>query len=344
LKPSTKLQLAAHRGNIPLTVIFELTRRCNLNCRHCYIPSSERKLKDISFGGIKKILRSTARAGAMYAVFTGGELFLRDDIFDIIGCAKKLAFDVRLFTNGVLVDSSTASKVSAAGVSAVEISIYGDEAAHDYITRRRGSFLAATKAVDEFLRSGVRVTVKAPLMKSNYSCLEFVQKFAASRAISCRFDATIAPCDDGSASGLGLRLSDGELRKVYRRLGAGVPSEYCGPRARSYGARGERLVECSAARAMAAVSSDGELYPCPQMRISAGNLLKTDFASLWRGKVFEGLRRARLGKKSACFSCAHLAYCQRCPGLALVEHGSLLTPPAEACRLSAVRRFVAENV
>jgi radical SAM protein with 4Fe4S-binding SPASM domain len=94
---------------------------------------------------------------------------------------------------------------------------------------------------------------------------------------------------------------------------------------------------------MAAVSSSGELYPCPQLRISAGSLFKKDFAALWRGKVFGRLRRARLSEKSACFLCPHLAYCQRCPGLALVEHGSLLVPPAEACRLSAIRRFAAES-
>lgn len=349
MKPSDKLFLAAYRANIPLTLIFELTRDCNLACRHCYIPPADRKLKNLPTEKIKQILRSAARAGAMYAIFTGGEIFLRRDVFEIIDFAKNLRFDVRLFTNATLLDAKKIRRIAVSGVSAIETSMYGGVAAHDFITRSAGSHAKTVRAIDGLLESGIQVVVKTPLMKLNYACIRYVQRFAARRKIKCRFDPTISPADDGGKENLALRLDGRMLESVYRRFGHAVPASCLSvaphpgvrqKRRRPSAAR-ERLLECSAARSLAAVSADGELYPCPQLRVSAGNLLEKDFAVLWRGPTFEYLRKAFLPSDSNCSNCAHLPYCQRCPGLALVEDGSIFSPPSEACKLSGIRRLVA---
>ncbi|MDI6756834.1 MAG: radical SAM protein [Endomicrobiia bacterium] len=347
LKSSDKLFLATYRANIPLTVIFEITRDCNLACRHCYIPSADRKLKGLPTEKVKKILRDAARAGAMYVIFTGGEIFLRRDIFEIIAFAKNLRFDVRLFTNATLLDAKKIRRIAGLGVSAVETSLYGAASAHDFITRSAGSHAKTVLAIDGLLGSGVRAVVKTPLMKTNFSERSWLLSFAKKREILCRFDPLLAPSDDGGKGNLRLRLGPAELETVYREFGPQVPPDLLrdvsAPRPRR-----EKLVYCGAGRNFAAVSCDGILYPCLQLKIPLGDLKEKSFGSIWKaGSPEEPLafiRRAELDDNSPCASCLHLEYCQRCPGLALLEEGDIAAAPSVSCLSSQVRRKVSRRV
>lgn len=351
MKSSDKLFLASYRANIPLTVIFELTRDCNLACRHCYIPSADRKLKNLPTEKVKKILREAARAGAMYVIFTGGEIFLRRDVFEIIAFAKNLRFDVRLFTNATLLDAKKIRRIAGLGVSAVETSLYGAAAAHDFITRSAGSHAKTVLAIDGLLESGVRVVVKTPLMKTNFGERSWLLSFAKKRKILCRFDPLLAPSDDGGRENLRLRLGPSELETVYREFGPQIPPDLLRAHVRVNPAprtRREKLVYCGAGRNFASVSCDGILYPCLQLKIPLGDLKEKSFAGIWKAGSSEGplafIRRAALDDNSPCASCLHLEYCQRCPGLALLEEGDIAAAPSVSCLSSQVRRKVSRRV
>ena len=156
-KPSEKLSIVTRAKFIPLMSVLELTRRCNLKCLHCYIDQPKTYKNELSTAEIKSIISQLAKAGSMSLIFTGGEVFLRDDILELSSFARSLGFDLRIFTNGTLIDGNIAAGLAKIGISGIEISLYGKRQTHDKITGVTGSFKKAMKAINVFKEHGVRV-------------------------------------------------------------------------------------------------------------------------------------------------------------------------------------------
>src|SRR5271169_6479398 len=86
----SRLFKKATRKVFPIKAVFELTYRCNLKCRHCYVAPSavNERGKELDTKQVFTILDQLAGAGCLNIGFTGGEPFLREDIFEILGYAK----------------------------------------------------------------------------------------------------------------------------------------------------------------------------------------------------------------------------------------------------------------
>ncbi|MBM4284566.1 MAG: radical SAM protein [Deltaproteobacteria bacterium] len=89
---------------IPLSVHFDLTYRCHQRCIHCYIPEAWRRGEgpgpELTTHQIKNILDQLADAGTFFLTFSGGEIFLREDFFEILCYARDLNFSISLMTSG----------------------------------------------------------------------------------------------------------------------------------------------------------------------------------------------------------------------------------------------------
>ena len=153
--------------SIPVSVTLELTRRCPLSCRHCYLPETRGRsgpARELSTAQWEKILRQLAEAGGLYLVFTGGEPLLRPDLARLCRRAKELKFDVRVFSTGLGLKREKALELKEAGVSGFEISFYGKSVLHDAVTGRKGSFRSSLAAARLLKSSGLAVKIKVPLM------------------------------------------------------------------------------------------------------------------------------------------------------------------------------------
>src|SRR5947207_10782096 len=123
---------------IPLSVHVDLTMRCNERCIHCYRVIEQRP--ELTTQELKGLLDDVARAGTLYLTFSGGEVFLRKDLFELVEHARRLHFDVRLKSNALLVTPEKAARLRTLGVRQVDISIYSaDPAVHDRVTKIPGS-------------------------------------------------------------------------------------------------------------------------------------------------------------------------------------------------------------
>src|SRR3990172_4107083 len=87
--------------NLPVSAVLELTYECNLRCRHCYIVNQDRAVLGTS--AIFSILDELAEAGTLFLAFTGGEILLREDFFDVAEYAKRKHFALSILTNGTKV-------------------------------------------------------------------------------------------------------------------------------------------------------------------------------------------------------------------------------------------------
>ena len=104
----------AARTHRLLSIQWELTYRCNERCTHCYLdvmPPSAKVPGELSTEEAKRLVDDLARLGGLTITFSGGEIFVRSDIFELSAYARKKGFAIRYFTNGILIKPEIADKI-----------------------------------------------------------------------------------------------------------------------------------------------------------------------------------------------------------------------------------------
>src|SRR5512143_448936 len=204
---------------------WHLTEACNLRCRHCY--QGERATGEMSLPEIKAVIGEVSDmindwSGAYDVVFsrsmniTGGEPFLRPDLFRVLEEVRLRGFDIFLLTNGTLVDRERALRLSGLGIKCVQVSIEGPEPVHDSI-RGKGSFAASAAGIAHLVDAGLAVTLNVTLSRLNATAMKEVIAFG-SRAGARRIGfSRLVPSGKGSSL-LSRMLSPQEVRDLYGSL------------------------------------------------------------------------------------------------------------------------------
>jgi heme d1 biosynthesis radical SAM protein NirJ len=174
----TPVRHAAPPGPV---VIWNLIRRCNLNCKHCYSLSA-----DVDFPGelsteeIYAVMDDLKAFGVPVLILSGGEPLLRRDIFDISRRAKDMGFYVGLSSNGTLIDEATAARIAEVGYDYVGISLDGIGEVHDRFRREAGAYDAALKGIrlcrDKGIKVGLRFTMTEHTVASLPGLLDLVDR------------------------------------------------------------------------------------------------------------------------------------------------------------------------
>jgi heme d1 biosynthesis radical SAM protein NirJ len=145
-------------------VIWNLVRRCNLTCKHCYSISA-----DIDFPGelnteqVFEVMDDLKQYGVPVLILSGGEPLLRPDIFEVSKHAKAMGFYTALSTNGTLIDEHNIDQIAAMNYDYLGISIDGLRETHDRFRRKQGAFDEAMRGIrlsrDRGIKVGLRFTV-----------------------------------------------------------------------------------------------------------------------------------------------------------------------------------------
>jgi heme d1 biosynthesis radical SAM protein NirJ len=156
-------------GRRPPVVIWNLLRRCNLTCKHCYATSADSEFRDeLDTAEALRVIDDLHASGVKVLILSGGEPLLRDDIFRLSDYAREKGFFVALSTNGTLIDERNIERIVAARYDYVGISIDGLEAVHDDWRQLKGSFAASMHAIDLCRQHGIRVGLRTTLTQHNY--------------------------------------------------------------------------------------------------------------------------------------------------------------------------------
>jgi radical SAM protein with 4Fe4S-binding SPASM domain len=324
---------------VPFTAHLDLTYRCNEKCVHCYLDHDDHG--EMTTVEIKHLLKEMADAGVFILTFSGGEIFLRKDLFEILEYARELTFCIKLKTNAVLIREVQAARLRELAVDSIQVSIYSHRPeVHDAITKLPGSLKRSVNAI-RFLKSqGLKVVMANVLMTENMQDYEGVQNLARELGADFTLDPTVSPMMDGDRSTVALNAGDAVLRKLFRDQGlVGDVEEFCSPPV----ATDEGVLDslpCSAGHTACYVSPYGEFYPCVQFPLSCGNVRQQRFIDIWRDSPqLKEVRAIRLRDLSSCSKCAHGGSCTRCPGLAFLE-GNMRGPSTADCEKSFARTGV----
>lgn len=161
--------LAGRRGSPPgPVVIWNLIRRCNLACKHCYSISADKDFAgELSTAEVYEVMADLRRFGVPVLILSGGEPLLRPDIFDISRRAKQLGFYVGLSSNGTLIDDGMAERIAAVGYDYVGVSLDGIGTTHDRFRRRDGAFQASMGGIRRLRACGTKVGLRFTMTQDN---------------------------------------------------------------------------------------------------------------------------------------------------------------------------------
>lgn len=160
--------LGARRKPPGPVVIWNLTRRCNLTCRHCYSISADTDFpNELDTAQIFEVMDDLKRFKVPVLILSGGEPLLRPDIYRIAHRAKEMEFYTALSTNGTLIDDENIDKITGVGFDYVGISIDGISQTHDRFRRKAGAFASSMQALRLCLARGIKLGLRFTMTKEN---------------------------------------------------------------------------------------------------------------------------------------------------------------------------------
>ncbi|MBM4189323.1 MAG: heme d1 biosynthesis radical SAM protein NirJ [Betaproteobacteria bacterium] len=164
----TPSEVRPHRDLPGPVVIWNLIRRCNLTCKHCYSISADKDFSgELSTAEACTVLEDLQAFKVPVLILSGGEPLLRPDIFELSARAKAMGFYVGLSTNGTLIDAALADKIASIGYDYVGISLDGLAETHDRFRRKAGAFVASLEALRLCRDRGMKVGMRFTLTQEN---------------------------------------------------------------------------------------------------------------------------------------------------------------------------------
>ncbi|NLI31860.1 MAG: 12,18-didecarboxysiroheme deacetylase [Deltaproteobacteria bacterium] len=164
--PSHLLQFSADKKPV---VVWNITRRCNLKCVHCYAHAKDESFPDeLSTEEGKVVLDDLARFGSPVILFSGGEPLMRPDLVELAEYAVKNGMRAVISTNGTLITAAVAKELKTVGLSYVGISLDGMQEVNDRFRGVRGAFQMALQGIEACKEAGIKVGLRFTMNRLNY--------------------------------------------------------------------------------------------------------------------------------------------------------------------------------
>lgn len=163
--PSHLLQFAHDKKPV---VVWNVGRRCNLHCVHCYSQSRDQEYPgELNHEEGLRLIDDLAAFGAPVLLFSGGEPLMRPDLFELIARAVGRGMRAVVSTNGTLITPETATRLKDAGLSYVGISLDGLEEINDRFRGQPGAFRRTLEGVRNCQAAGVKVGLRFTMTRRN---------------------------------------------------------------------------------------------------------------------------------------------------------------------------------
>ena len=313
-------------------VQLHITEKCNLRCRHCY--QTGKHIDEMTLDEIKNVVSETTEMinewSDLYNIaftqsfnITGGEPFLRSEIYEILAVIKDINAETYILTNGALIDEKTANSLRSLKVNGVQVSIEGPQRIHDSI-RGKGSFSSSVVGIRHLVDEGITVTLNTTLSKVNAHYVMDIIELAETLKVQRFGFSRLVPYGRGSNL-LDKMLSKDDIVRLYNRIFSLSPRSLeivTGDPVASQISEEEpsggyvAIGGCAAGISGITILSDGTITPCRRMPVPIGNIKTDSIRDIWAtSPLLESLRdkSAYAGK---CATCNRWSTCRGCRAIA----------------------------
>jgi radical SAM protein with 4Fe4S-binding SPASM domain len=307
---------------VPLVVSWNLTRKCNLKCPHCYINATTQELKnELTTEESKNLIDQICEVSRPLLILSGGEPLLRPDVYELVRYGASKGLKMGLGSNGSLIDATAAKRLKDAGIETVSISLDSHiPEQHDEFRGVKGSWDKAVGAIKALQENGVLVQVNTTLTQQNYDQIDDIMSLAENIGVENFHLFFLVP------TGRGVKIADispAQYENMIKTTFAKVAKHRlnvrpsCAPQfmriAKDMGLDMSRWIRgCLAGLYYCRVYPNGDITPCPYLPIKLGNIREQSFKEIWfHSDMFKTLRDFD-ALKGKCGICEHRAVCGGC--------------------------------
>jgi len=331
---------AAHHQ--PVHGTFELTERCNLACRMCYIRQAPgdalRRAKELSPAHWLDLARQAVDNGMVFLLLTGGEVFLRPDFFEIYTPLTQMGLILILFTNGTLITDSIAARLAEAPPSRTEITLYGATAAtYEAITGISGGFARSCAGIEALIKHHVPLNLKTTITQQNVGELDAMRQMAHNWGLPLSAGWLLFKRRDGELSDLAnCRISAIEGVELETTDRASATDWTESAMSETGIGTADRAFFCQAGQTVFAINSQGEMNTCINIPSPAVHPLEIGFRTAW--EQVQGFVNSAPPLAQNCITCDASTFCPRCPARSYLESGTLTDSVPYLCEIAHARK------
>jgi len=343
--------LHARQGEerVPLEASIEVTRRCPLECRHCYnnLPMGDldAKHREMTKEEHFHLLEELVEMGCFWVLYTGGEIFARKDFLEIYTYAKQKGFLITLFTNGTLINERIADYLAEWPPFGIEITLYGrTRETYEELTGIPGSYDRCLRGVRLLKERGLPLKLKTVATSINKHEVFAMKRFAEEElGVEFKFDGQVNPRIDCSQSPLAVRLKPEEVVALDMHAPKGM-SEYRRLAKHELDQTPENLSRqnvyfCGGGLKGFAINAYGEMGICVLSQQETFDVRETGARRVWEESLLQVRNRKRT-RVTKCVQCRIQSLCGMCPANGEMEHGDKESPVDFFCHVAHLRAQV----
>jgi radical SAM protein with 4Fe4S-binding SPASM domain len=333
---------------VPLQVSIEVTRRCPLECLHCYnnLPMGdlEAKRRELTKEEHFRVLDELVEMGCFWILYTGGEIFARKDFLEIYTYAKKKGFLITLFTNGTLINEQIADYLVEWPPFAIEITLYGrTRQTYEALTAIPGSYDRCLRGIRLLKERGLPLKLKTVATSINKHEVMAMRRFAEELGVEFKCDGQVNPRIDCSQSPLATRLSPEEVVALDMN-DPNVAEEYRKLAARDLNAppnlsQVDTVYICGGGFNSFAINAYGEIGICVISQQETFAVRGSTVKAVWEESLLR-LRSRKRAKITKCIQCRIQSLCGMCPANGELENGDRESPVEFLCHVAHLRAMV----
>jgi radical SAM protein with 4Fe4S-binding SPASM domain len=315
-----------------IRVLWEVTARCNLSCRHCVASQPDASKRELSTERALSLIDEMGNLGVGKIMFSGGEPLLRRDLYDLIRHASQKEILVDLITNATRIDERVVATLKEVGVTECTVSLDGSTpGSHDSFRRVEGAFQKTVLGIKHLVEGGIPVDLSTVPNPWNYQ--EVPEMIDLAYSLGCSSICFVGLMFLGRA-----RENRGELLLTPEQLAflekaiAKKRVEY----ENVFPIRSTRLVReapldpCFAGKSILGIDHQGNLHPCPILKSppeEGFNLNHRSMEEVLHSDFFTEIRDGPPASQTCDSDCSLWDRCGKgCRGLARSYSGSLFSP------------------
>jgi radical SAM protein with 4Fe4S-binding SPASM domain len=321
---------------------WNVTRACNLRCKHCYYdaasPLPDELSTDEAFALIDDI--AATFGDNVRVTLGGGEPLVRSDLFEIIRYGKERGVNLVLASNGIALTEAVAKRLKDAGIEEVIIAIDGMQQTHDSI-RGKGVFERTVKGAKACKAIGMGLVIDPCIMKQNErettQLLDLAEELGARQARLFHYIAMGRGAAEIPDAELDLAEYARNVQQLYAEQTQRDNLEICTTQACQYWVVLKRMAEagrpvpdfyfhevpgCRAGIGMLSIKPNGDVVPCPLLDVKAGNVREQRLREILESEVFTRLQSREV--QGRCGGCRFRDLCGGCRVRAYINSGDYM--------------------